>query len=179
MAQERPEEHEVDPPVAPPAVPPAAPVSPPAVPPAASGVGWEPPLRLTVPVPPEVRAAFRRAEQDPSVEVHRVIGALFRKLTPERGPEDKGPLPGEVYYFQRLFDAPTETLSLPEQDFVLLVRMQEELAERARMAGSDRARRLHGLLERRLAKVVAALQDIIRTERGKDAAQLEWESNGP
>lgn len=168
MAQERRDEHEVDPQVARPVTRPVA-----------GGAGWEPPLRLTVPVPPQVREVFRRAEQDPSAEVHKVIGALFRKLTPERGPDGKGPLPGEVHYFQRLLDAPTETLSMPEREFVVLVRTQDELAELAEMEGSDRARRLHRFIERRLAKAVAALQDVIRTERGKDAAKLEWESNGP
>ena len=62
-------------------------------------------VRLSIPVPRLVDEVLRRSGRDPQDEINRVVGALFRKLTPQRGPSDKGPYAGEVHYFQRLLDA--------------------------------------------------------------------------
>ena len=144
------------------------------------GAGQDRPVRLAVPVPPLVRAVLERTGKDPSVEMHRVIGAFFRKLTPERGPETKGPYAGEVRYFERLNDSPSEVLTAPEEGFVLLNRAHEAFLEvLATKVSSEDVRRELEELAAGLAELVDAAQEIARTDRGEDTAQFEWEITEP
>lgn len=136
-------------------------------------------VRLSIPVPRLVDEVLRRAGRDPQDEINRVVGALFRKLTPERGPSDKGPYAGEVHFFQRLLDAPTETLTLEERLFVAMNTFHEGLLELAQVEGSDA---VHGELRQLTADVaewVDAVQQIVRRERGEDMPQIEWEVTEP
>jgi len=137
-------------------------------------------VRLSVPVPPLVDAVLARSGKDAGAEISRVLAALFKKLTPQRGPADKGPYAGEVYYFERLLDAPTETLTLAERLFVTLNRLHEELLELAHEEeGSETARREVEQAIEAIAELVDSAQAAVRDDRGEDTAQLEWEITEP
>lgn len=138
------------------------------------------PLRITVEVPPVVDAVLRKGKKDVAAEINRVIAALFRKLTPQRAPSPYG---GEVYYFERLLDTPTECLTPAEQHFVLLHQAQqrhEELLERARREGASAAviRELEHI-SRLLGELVGEALEVIREDRGRGTPQFEWEVTEP
>ena len=138
------------------------------------------PLRITVQVPPVVDAVLRKGKKDVAAELNRAIAALFRKLTPQRGPS---PYAGEVYYFERLLDTPAECLTPAEQHFVLLHRAQqrhEELLQRARKEGaSDAVIREIEHISRLLGELVGEALEVIREDRGEGTPQLEWEITEP
>ncbi|MGE4164093.1 MAG: hypothetical protein AB7G23_20390 [Vicinamibacterales bacterium] len=136
-------------------------------------------VRLSIPVPRLVDEVLRRSGRDPQDEINRVVGALFRKLTPQRGPSDKGPYAGEVHYFQRLLDAPTETLTLHELLLVDAITFQERLLERATVEGSEAVHAELRQLTADVAEWVDALQQLVRRERGEDMPQIDWEVTEP
>lgn len=146
----------------------------------ASGAGGDRPIRLLVPVPPIVRAVLTNAQLDPSDEMHRVIDALFRKLTPERGPATKGPYAGEVRYFERVNESPEEVRTLAEDTFVLLNRAHEALLQLMQAKqGSEQVTREVQELSAGLAELVDAAQEVARRDRGEGAAEFEWEVTEP
>ena len=164
MAQ--PPQRQDDDPARDPKVAPAAP---------ARGAGRDRPIRLLVPVPPIVRAVLTNAQLDPSEEMHRVIDALFRKLTPERGPAEKGPYAGEVRYFERVNESPEEVRTLAEDTFVLLNRAHEALLQLMQAKqGSEQVTREVQELSAGLAELVDAAQEVARRDRGGGAAEFEW-----
>ena len=116
---------------------------------------------------------------DAGAEINRVIGALFRKLTPERGPANKGSYPGEVCYFERLRNSPPETLTVLERLFVSLNAEHEELLEQVQAAGDDADRAEVDQAAADLADWVHTIQEELRSRRGKDTAQFEWEVTEP
>ena len=136
-------------------------------------------LHLYVRVPRVVDDVLTRAGLDPGAEINRVIGALFRKLTPERGPANKGSYPGEVCYFERLRNSPPETLTVLERLFVSLNAEHEELLEQVQAAGDDADRAEVDQAAADLADWVHTIQEELRSRRGKDTAQFEWEVTEP
>lgn len=136
-------------------------------------------LHLIVRVPRVVDEVLTRAGLDAGAEINRMIGALFRKLTPERGPANKGSYPGEVCYFERLRNSRPETLTVLEQLFVSLNAEHEELLQQLESAGNDPDR---GEVEQAAADLgdwVNTIQEELRARRGKDTAQFEWEVTEP
>lgn len=136
-------------------------------------------LRLTVTVPELVWQVCQRNEKDPAELAHAALRALWRKLTPERGPADKGPYAGEICYFQRLLDSPSEVLTMGEEFFVLLDRLHEGLRELSQTEGSDfvRGEVLQAVVD--IAEWVTNAQKIVRLERGEDAPQIDWKVTEP
>ena len=146
----------------------------------ASRASGDRPIRLLVPVPPIVRAVLTNAQKDPSEEMHRVIDALFRKLTPERGPAEKGPYAGEVRYFERVNESPEDVRTLAEDTFVLLNRAHEALLKLMQAKqGSEQVTREVQELSAGLAELVDAAQEVARRDRGQGAAEFEWEVTDP
>jgi len=143
---------------------------------ARSQLGRESRVRLSVPVPPLVQAALAHQGKSPTAELNRVIGELFRKLTPQRGPNDKGPYAGEVLYFERLRDAPIETLTLAERMFVHVVQAHQLLLDLRDVEGPDAVRGDVEQLTQDLAEWVDAAQEIVRAERGPDHSNFDWEA---
>lgn len=150
-----------------------------AVPPAARPAKPERHVRLLVPVPWDVQEVCQRNGQDVVVLMHRAIAALIRKLTPERGPADKGPYAGEICYFQRLLDAPSEVLTLDERFFVAFNRFHEELREMTNVEASDAVRGEVAQAIADVAEWVTVAQGLVRRERGEDAPQIDWEVTEP
>lgn len=136
-------------------------------------------LRLVVEVPWEVDEVCRRNDQNLSVLIHRMVDELLRKLTPERGPADKGPYAGEICFFERLLDAPTEVLALDERLFVAFNRFHEQLRALEGVMGSDAVRAELARATADVAEWVDVAQGIVRRERGDAAPQTDWEVTEP
>lgn len=138
-----------------------------------------PRIRLTVPVPAIVVEALERHRIDVIALAMRSLAALWRKHTPERGPADKGPYAGEICYFQRLLDAPSETLTDAERLFVMFNRFHEELREQARAVADPAIRRELAQATADIAEWVTIAQKLVRLERGEDAAEIDWKVTEP
>ncbi len=138
-----------------------------------------PRIRLTVPVPAIVVEALELRRIDIVVLAQRCLAALWRKHTPERGPADKGPYAGEICYFQRVLDAPSETRTDPERLFEMFNRWHEEIRELALVVEDDAIRRELAQATADMAEWVAIAQKLVRLERGEDAAQIDWKVTEP
>lgn len=160
-------------------LPPDPPADPPAALPAACASEAERRIRLSVVVPPTAFEVLKRHELDPMELALKSLGALWQKYTPERGPADKGPYAGEVCYFQRLLDSPSEVLTMGEQFFVLFKQFQDAVQKLSKAEGSDLVRREVRQAAADIAEWVANAQKVVRIERGEDAPKIDWEVTEP
>lgn len=155
------DEHEPDP-----AVPPTPPARP------------KRRLRLTVEVPWDVDEVCERNEEDFGVLAHRAVQELIRKLTPERGPADKGPYAGEICYFQRLLDLPSEVLAVQEQFFVAVRQLHEQVCDMKNVPGKEAVHAEIAQAAADFAEWVVIAQETVRRERGEDAPKIDWDVSG-
>lgn len=139
-------------------------------------------LRLNVRVPPLVQKLLRATGRSAEPELQKVIGQYFRKITPERGPVEKGTYPGEVRYFERLLITPAEALTLTERLFVTTHQAYEalcDLAREASEAGDEETQREAEAAAAELAPRVEKAQELVRRERGEDAPEADWKASEP
>ena len=135
-------------------------------------------LRLTVDVPWEVDEVCERNNEDFGVLAHLAVQALILKLTPERGPADKGPYAGEICYFQRLLDLPSEVLALQEQFFVAMSQWHQQVRDMESVPGKETVHAEIAQAAADLAEWVVIAQQIVRRERGEDAPKIDWDVSG-